>query len=274
MMDSALVYAKLAHSLYPDITSYIDVQASLLNLYLNHNDSIKVIEAYDSILISQNRQIRKILGSQISQGRYGYYDIKSEKDERHISNAHLRIRLWAIGSFMLVLIIVILILYFKEKSRRNRLELDIVLHSLENELKESHRKDIRELIKERFKYIESFSPFYGIDGTKPVKTEMLLSHLNKTLAEFSNPDFIQSLEDILNRYQNNIMVEFKNLFPNLSPQQYRHVVYIFLGFSTSTISIFLHTSKSNVYTYRSKLKRMVLDKGSDVPDEIRKYFVD
>lgn len=287
MLDSALVYAKLSQSLYPDITSYINMQESLLNLYLNNKDSAKIIEAYDSVLISQNRRIREILGRQISQGRYDYYDNKSQEDRMRLSSAHQKIKVWAIVSFALVLTIIAISLYFREKSRRNRLELEMMVDSLAkvkdslyikasqlNDLRTTHQDDIRELIREKFKFIDSLSPFYGIDGTKPIKTEMLLSQINKILAEFNNPNFIKSMEEILNHYQNNIMREFRNLFPNLSPQQYRHVLYIFIGFSASTISIFLHTSKSNIYTYRSKLKRMVLDKGSEVPEEIRKYFID
>lgn len=73
-------------------------------------------------------------------------------------------------------------------------------------------------------------------------------------------------------YQDGMMTRFHVLFPNLPESQYRMALYIFLGFTPATISIFLNIPKNNFYVYRSRLKKLVNESKKEITLDIKRYF--
>lgn len=76
----------------------------------------------------------------------------------------------------------------------------------------------------------------------------------------------RDFETLLNDSFNNIMLHFRESFPNKKSKYYQLVSFLFAGFSAATICAIIPSyNKHNIYVEKSRLKRMIAD--SDAPDK-------
>ena len=80
----------------------------------------------------------------------------------------------------------------------------------------------------------------------------------------------ESLEAIVNDYRGGIMRLLRSELPLLGEAELRFLVFVYAGFSSKAISIFMQDTVGNVYTKKSRLKSLILR--SEAPH--KQQFID
>jgi hypothetical protein len=116
-----------------------------------------------------------------------------------------------------------------------------------NDLFVSRYSDVNELCR-RFSEVATFATQKQISAEVTNMIEQMSSDKDK-LAE---------LEECANKYMSNIMSDFRRDLPGLKDDDYKLYLYSILGFSASTIELFLKESKvENVYNRKARLKNKI-----------------
>lgn len=97
----------------------------------------------------------------------------------------------------------------------------------------------------------------------------LYNEVEKHILSLRDSRNISELEDIVNRYLDDILIKVKEQLPELSRNDVVFLTYLYAGFSPRAVCIFTDIKIKNFYNRRSRLKDRIL--ASDAPD--REYFV-
>jgi hypothetical protein len=83
----------------------------------------------------------------------------------------------------------------------------------------------------------------------------------------------ERVETVINRKMGNLMLRFRNDFPNLKDNDYQFVICVIMGFDATTLSLlFRIPSLSAVYARKSRLKKMVIMSDSKHKDDYLLLF--
>lgn len=217
-----------------------------------------------------------------------YYTQQSKDAQNKLDILHIKFIGGSVLAVLLIILVSTLLILQRQRNLNMRLKLDSSIEQLMkleesiwskdtalSEINYNYEKSkqcVNELFHQKFEIINELSAFYNLRKIDSGKATLLYAKINETLEQFCNDTTIKEMEFIVDKYQNNIISRFKSLFPDLPPYLNKLVLYTFLGFSPSTMSIFLQTSKSNIYVYKSKIKRIILNSKLDIPKEILVYF--
>lgn len=273
---------------YPDSKSTINVLLRFLEIYKYTNDIPGIINMIDSVQWAQNTYARTIVNQQISNSERDYYNLIALESDKRESLTKRNLIIVSLSATIIIILIVFLYLYQRAKNKNMKLEIENNLYrlkELEGNLwqkdslykESSHalnemRSKIEDLFHQKFEIINSFSYYYDSDNKHEENAIIVYRNINKLLSQFCDKDSIKKLEKIVDDYQDGMMTRFHVLFPNLPESQYRMALYIFLGFTPATISIFLNIPKNNFYVYRSRLKKLVNESKKEITLDIKRYF--
>ena len=126
--------------------------------------------------------------------------------------------------------------------------------------------------KDQFKFLNSigdtiFNQANDVKGLKIAYNEMKL-----IVDRFKETKTIQELEELVNKYCDNVMEILRKDVPNLNEEDYRQLCYHYAGFSGKLISILLEKSQSNVYLRKSRLKEKIIQINPQNIDVILRYL--
>lgn len=173
------------------------------------------------------------------------------------------------------------ILYMRKRNQRLKLEHEngiLRIASLQNNLFESahlHQTSsakIAELFHSRFKLLDGLAASYFECKETGQEQKRIYGEVKNSINKFSSDASIQELEEIVNGYNDKLMVRFREDFPKLSRAQYRLALYLFCGFSLPSISIFTDSDLKNIYVYKSRLKSVINKSESPNKEEYLSYF--
>lgn len=97
----------------------------------------------------------------------------------------------------------------------------------------------------------------------------LYNEVEKHILSLRDRESVTSLEAIVNRYVDNILVRVREQLPELSANDLSFLTYLYAGFSPRAVCIFTDIKIKNFYNRRSRLKDRILN--SDAPD--KEFFV-
>ena len=110
--------------------------------------------------------------------------------------------------------------------------------------------------------INEILSYFANDSDNNLYREIKKAIQKIRLDEQSQRDF----ETLLNDSFNNIMLHFRESYPNKKSKYYQLVSFLFAGFSAATICAIIPSyNKHNIYVEKSRLKRMIAD--SNAPDK-------
>ena len=217
--------------------------------------------------------------------------VKAQKDfleqmnlESESSAKKRQILLWCSVALLLAVILLLLFLFRrrKERSAQEKEELIDAYKSLtmEHSVLSSRYSDLsaevdrieKEKASVRNKYIQLCqSHFKRIGRINEVlyyhsseKDNKLYSELKRSIRNIGMDNKSQSeFELLLNESFDNVMVRFRETFPDKKPRYYQLVSYLFAGFGSSTICVIIPGfQKHNVHVERYRLKQMIQNSDS------------
>ena len=170
----------------------------------------------------------------------------------------------------IMLIILMAYIFFDKTKRRKEKEIEMLLHleKLEKEamtneqLSQELRNALNQLFEQKFELLNKlYDSWHGNPGTASTNP-MLHRELGKILDELRSKDTLDNLESLINIKNNQWMTKFKTNFPELTLRQYELAIYLYLGFSTETISVLMEKKSINaVYIDKHRLKKKILISG-------------
>lgn len=233
--------------------------------FLTYWDFSHETDSIHSILIEQNQR---------SIEEKHNLELKAQEKERQKSQI-----IWCSISIVLLLCIIILAysLYVKRIKMEHTNDL-LKIRNLQDSLFERDKRQeemsnkIGSLFSTRFKLLDGLASSYFECKETGQEQKRIYAEVKNSIVDFSSNATTQELMDIVNGYKNGLMDHFKADYPKLSASQYRLALYLFCGFSLSSISIFIDSDLRNIYVYKSRLKSIIAKVESPRKEEYLRYF--
>ena len=241
----------------------------------------------------QDMNVREELKQSAVKAQKDFLEQVSLESER---SARRRQILFCCSVALLLAIILLLLFLFRHRKERNAQEKEelidafksltmehLVLSSRYSDLSAEVDRIEKEKASVRNKYIQLCqSHFRRIGRINEVlhyhsteKDNKLYTELKRSIRDIGMDDKSQiEFEMLLNETFDNVMVHFRESFPDKKPRYYQFVSYLFAGFGSSTIcAIIPGFQKHNVHVERYRLKRMIRDSNSQYREQFMRLIV-
>lgn len=251
---------------------------------------------YQAILIPVLRDLGDFEGAftaycEYSQKTDSIFSLQFEQKSRLLSERHdfeLHVKeaenqktqiIWGGVGLAMLLCIVILgyALYVKRLKFEHANDL-LRIQNLQSTLFEKDKQHeemsnkIGNLFSTRFKLLDGLASSYFECKETGQEQKRIYAEVKNSIVDFSSEITTQELIDVVNGYKSGLMDNFKADYPKLSASQYRLALYLFCGFSLSSISIFIDSDLRNIYVYKSRLKSLIAKGESPRKEEYLRYF--
>lgn len=280
-LDSALVLIMEANHLTHNATDeYLcrNVEYQILEK-MGRKERLTVIDSLRQAAADKIWEERKLEESSLALNVKYDSATREAWSEANRAKFHTFVAIFVAVTFILIAVIILLL--FRKRNCMLRLEHEndvLRIQSLQNNLFESDSRNkkmnsrISELFQSRFKLLDGLAATYFECRDTGQEQKRIYADVRDALNNFSSPEAMQELTDILNGYHDNIVDRFKADFPKLSASQTRLALYLFCGFSLPSISIFTGTELRNLYVYKSRLKSAISKSNSPGKAEYLGYF--
>ena len=275
--DSTILYCnKLIKS--KNLNAQLNGYNILTNLYM-HNNSTE--DAYNSIIMSTqlSDSIRKLnTPYEIRQLSSIYnYQIR-ERENNKLKQEAQEHRLYLYITISGICILALLLFIFYQQSRHkihktqqlidNYAETILELRDSINSNASSQSAIINELFEGRFSILNDIGNTFADLSDGVTDQKLLYKEVKEIISRFENPKTLTELEEIINRYKNNLMQKFRDDFPSLSNDEYQQVCYHYAGFSPKFISLLMHQKYPTIYKRRTRIKEKIMASDSAHKEEL------
>ena len=119
-------------------------------------------------------------------------------------------------------------------------------------------RQVGTLFKKQFELLDKLSgTFYETHDIKKDK-DAIYRQVRENIDSFMKDDrSVERLESIVDSYRGGLMSTLRAEVPQLGAQELRFMVFVYAGFSSKAISIFMQESVGNVYTKKSRIKSII-----------------
>lgn len=165
---------------------------------------------------------------------------------------------------LILLLSITIFIYFRYLIKKREYKIseysDVILE-LRQKLQEN-KTVMSELLqnsfKNQFKILNSVGDTI-FNQTNDLKGQKIVYNEIKNIVErFKDRKTYLELEQLVNKYCNNVMETLRTEVPSLDDEDYRQLCYHYAGFSGKLISLLLEKSQSNVYLRKSRLKEKII----------------
>lgn len=167
---------------------------------------------------------------------------------------------------------VLLVMMFLRLNKRHRLEMIRIDKQFEEsrQISDELRNKVEALYSERLKTFNALCDEYfnKRDAQSESVRLSLYNDIEKQILDLRNQKSIEELEDIVNKYLDNILVRLREQLPELGKKDIVFLTYLYSGFSPRAICVFTDIKIKNFYNKRSRLRDRILASGA--PD--REFF--
>lgn len=211
-----------------------------------------------------------------------YFELKASEQVKINRIKNRTIILISICAFLLFIAVVAVILRHRERMRLEILKRDTLLSSIDTltedlnttacilqetreklNMSDSRTVDVRQrlgvALASRFSELNSISAliYENTDCNGNLKYDKVAKKVSGLLKDFNSLKNIAELEQGIDFYADGWMTQFRRDFPNLNESQYTLVIYLFYGFSTTTIAYILGKNNHVVHQMKYRLKQQI-----------------
>ncbi len=187
---------------------------------------------------------------------------------------------WALISAAILLIAAVVILWMRQKIKLQSVKNDALMAEaslLKSQIDAGHddvnrlQAKLNGLLENRFALIDSLcQTYYESQGTK-TERKAIADKVKSEIESVRNDSFPE-MEQAVNACRNDILIRVKKEYPDIKPDDYHLLVYLFSGLSTRTISLLLCESVDVVYKRKSRLKARMKERVEPSIPEILSIF--
>lgn len=247
---------------------------------------------YSSLVVHEHHYQDHVVNKNVIETVTNYRDCEHTVYEKNLLFGRT-IRTIVVVVLVSIIILVSIIAYQRIKSQKQEIEDNIiqaanlcyVLQTKEDEtlsLRNSYDKEIERktaenlklyeainsLFEQRFATIDKLSSaYYEYQGSANEKQKIYTEVMKLVNGLGSDKNMIKELESFINIYKDNLLVRFKNEFPDIKDSDYTLYIYMVAGFSSRAISIFIGENIDVVYNRKSRLKQRINKNNSMYKEE-------
>lgn len=130
---------------------------------------------------------------------------------------------------------------------------------------------LHSLLENQFTLIDSLcQTYYETQGTK-AERKAIVEKVKKEIESIRSDSFPQ-MEQTVNDCRDNLLLNVRNIYPDIKPEEYQLLVYLASGLSSRSISLLLGESVDVVYKRKSRLKSRLKEKVAPACSEILTVF--
>lgn len=144
-------------------------------------------------------------------------------------------------------------------------EINAQLSSLQSDISEQRlrsdrlREALGQLFEHQLSVLDGMCETWYRNVDTLDRSNFFYKDIVKILDGFRQIEFLSALENTINTYDNGWMNEFRSVYPDLKREQYQLVLYLYVGLSTSAITMLLGKKTANaVYMMKHKLRTRLL----------------
>ena len=127
------------------------------------------------------------------------------------------------------------------------------LHEKDNQLN-SAITNTKDIIKNRLSLINNLSTTIYEKRDTPKAKEIFIREVENIIEEFrTNENDLKWMEQVINSTKDNLLQNIYAKYPTLSKEEQRLLCYIYAGFSSKSISVFLNIPIETVYNRKSRI---------------------
>ena len=246
-----------------------------INKKMGHN--IKALHYLEKEVELQNMLIEKISSQTVLSEVNKYKEHLRIEENRKAKNTLITIILTSIILIAGAIVTAII----RIKIANAEMEKNIAMaHNLKNTLFiknkyiEALQSDVNKLFSGQFEILNNLCSIYYENSDEKKVIYAIYKDVKSIIKKLgSDKNTIAQLEKLANEHLNNIMVDFRNYYGNLSNDDVQLFLYIVMGFSSRAISIILNIDINKVYNRKSSLKRKIY-KRSDIDTVRFIHFLD
>lgn len=276
-IDSTLFYCnKLIKS------KNLNIQLEGYNILANlHIKNKNIDDAYNAMIMSTklSDSIRKLQTPQEIRQLSSIYNYQiRERENNKLKQKAQKHSLYLYITISGICILVLLLFIFYQQSRQkihkkqqlidNYAETILELRDLINSNASSHSVIINELFEGRFSILNDIGNTFADLSGSITDQKLLYKEVKEIISRFENPKTLTELEQIINRYKNNLMQKFRDDYPSLSNDEYQQVCYHYAGFSPKFISLLMHQKYPTIYKRRTRIKEKIMASDSAHKEEL------
>ncbi len=117
---------------------------------------------------------------------------------------------------------------------------------------------IRNLFSNQFNLLDQLCKICYENPNPTRRKEAVYKKVHDELELFSsNKEFLKKLENLVNKYNNDVMRKIREGMPKLSKMEFRLLSFFYAGFSAKAISMFTGDSLNNIYVKKTRLKHKI-----------------
>lgn len=267
--DSADYWLNVGFALAPNQNYKATLDYRKARLEKSRGNYRAAFELLDRVSAYQDSLTRVRLAESISAAQRDYFKQERNLQTAKANTATTRLYLWiALSIFVFVLIILLFVLQMNKKEARLRDGL-ATLHSIEStvtKLSSDNALLVGGLVNERLKDLEAFSNKYCLADSDTEK-EAIAKQYKKALEAFrNNPALFAEIEELLNRYCDNLMIKFKEQFPAIKGDKLKMATLFFTRLPYKKIELFFkHYTADSLKKAKNRLRGAI--QGASVPDK-------
>ncbi len=231
-------------------------------IYSNLEMSDSAFVHLEKEYLTLNAKFRERFNVSLLYSISNYYEILNRMNEERIESS--KMLTWSLVVIVLLIIsigTIVSVRYYR--ASRERLERNLMIAQnlrdillIKTDECDTANKIIRDLIDNKVGMFDKLCRVIYENNDSLVAKKKISIAVNEFIEQFSiNSEKITELEEFVNRSYGNIMLDLRRDLPNMKNADYALFLYTILGFSISTISIFLKEEKiSAVYDRKRRLK--------------------
>ena len=277
MSDSAKYYMQKAEAM---ISNSLDTQVTYRILYeisKYDKDYKTALENHEKLFELNSYITDSIMGKSVLVTMQDYIVQQAEYDNYVATQK--RNYLYFIITFLIIGITATSIIFYQRWQNKNQeIEKNLQLaQSIRDtlQIKESQLSDmgiqIQSLFSQQFNAIDELCNIYFESKDTKTEKDRIYKEVMKQINDLGT-NKVSQLEGIINTYKNQLMTDFRKDFQGLHTDVYQLATYLFSGFSSRAISIFMDEKIENIYNRKSRLKNRVQNSDSPRREEYLSLF--
>lgn len=266
-VDSARYYLKLAEAHTTDIRDMADLYYTAYRIEAQSKNFEKATDNIHRYIYLTDSLTRSNMQFSAGMVEREYFQEQSAFAEYRIKNRTI-LEISAIVIVILLLGVAWYIIRQRMRLQRERTDHYLLLAEEANseykaltermEGQRSTESHLKGLVTSRFDIIDKLGKTYYERENTLSQQAAMFQEVKQIITDFSeNNEMLQELELIVNTCHDNAMQKLRNDFPAMKEADIRLLCYIFVGFSSQVISLFMKDTVANVYARKSRLKSRI-----------------
>lgn len=263
-LKEANIAVSKSKSLISDNYDLLSLYSTYIDYYQNIRDTTKFNETINLYVKNLNKEVRNILKQPTISIQRNHLENKALK-EQLLKEKSIRTNIIVIGILTIVLIVIICYASYRIKIKNKEIEKQMeevhgLMHQLSNYdiTRKELRNEIENLFKDQWTTLNLICNQYFEGPDDEINKTLIISEFKTHLSKLASLKNLQQLEDSINKYMDNIMLNLREECPSIKEQDITFLKLVLAGFSPKTISVFLNIGLKNVYAKRSRLIKKIL----------------